>query len=368
MEARSARRRGVDVRRISLHPDHWYPLALSRRLVVGRLLPVEWAGEPIVLFRTADGTAHALEDRCPHRQVPLHRGEAQADGLRCGYHGWRFGADGRCREIPSHPMAATARIHVRRYACREAYGMIFVHPGDGPEPRFPFVPGWEPRRRHALHSGGRVACHPTFMFENLFDMTHQRLHRRWMGGVEVEQTDLREGDRFVEVEYRLHRAAGRMGLGGRLSLGGDAADGTLARMRIRTEYPYQLLDVWRPGRDEPALRVWSTYTPLGRDGRACNTIGVVAIRKPRLPGAARALAPWVRRFNDAIFAEDRAAVEAEQRAYDAHGNRNREINPAVLRLQDLLVRCAPDGDAGARARRGARHEPFACPPAFAPPA
>ena len=354
MARETARRRGVDVRQTTLDPEHWYPLALSSELARGGTRAVEWAGEPIVLFRTADGAVHALEDRCPHRQYPLSRGCVEGDGLRCGYHGWRFGTEGRCREIPSHPEASPARMRVRRYACREAYGMVFVHPGAGPEPRFPFFPGWEPRQRHFLHTSRRVECHPSFLFENLLDMTHQTLHRRLMGGVETETTGLEAGDGFVEARYRFHRATGRMRLGGRLALGSDVGDGTLAHVTVRTEYPYQLLEAWRPGSTVAALRLFSTYTPVGTEGRACNTIGVVAFQKPPVPGAARVLAPILRRFTEAIFREDREAVEAEQRAYDAHGNQNREVSAAVLRLQDLLVRHSPGGnesDAPAPRRR-----------------
>lgn len=345
MNARAARRRGLDIRQTRLDPEFWYPLAMSARLPRGGTQAVEWAGEPIVLWRSDSGEVHALEDRCPHRQFPLHRGRVAGETLACGYHGWRFGGDGRCQAIPGRPDVAPARMRVRRHRCREAHGLVFVHPGSGPEPTFPFIPGVEPSRRLSIPTGGPVGCHPSFLFENLFDMTHQVLHRRWMGNVEAETLGLREGEDWVEVRYRLHRSAGRMGLGGRLALGGDAGDGTLATMTVRTAYPYQLLDVSRPGHPEPAIRVWTAYTPVGREGRACHALGLVSIRRPRVPGVMALLAPLVRRFNEAIFAEDRAAVEAEQRAYDAHGNQNREINRAVLRLQDLLVRRSPDAPA-----------------------
>ena len=39
-------------------------------------------GEPVVLFRTGDGTPAALEDRCCHRQLPLSMGEVVGDGIR----------------------------------------------------------------------------------------------------------------------------------------------------------------------------------------------------------------------------------------------------------------------------------------------
>ena len=37
-------------------------------------------GDDLVMFRTADGTPVALEDRCAHRLAPLSLGKIEADG------------------------------------------------------------------------------------------------------------------------------------------------------------------------------------------------------------------------------------------------------------------------------------------------
>ena len=57
-----------DLRRVPIHPDHWYPLAWSRELKRGKTLGVRFAGDPIVLVRTESGAVYALEDRCAHRR------------------------------------------------------------------------------------------------------------------------------------------------------------------------------------------------------------------------------------------------------------------------------------------------------------
>ena len=64
-----------DLRRVGAHPDYWYPLAWSRRAEGrARRSARRFAGEPIVLYRGKSGQVFALEDRCAHRQVPLHLG------------------------------------------------------------------------------------------------------------------------------------------------------------------------------------------------------------------------------------------------------------------------------------------------------
>jgi phenylpropionate dioxygenase-like ring-hydroxylating dioxygenase large terminal subunit len=61
------------------------------------------AGTALVLWRTAAGTVHAWEDRCPHRGARLSDGRVRDDRLVCGKHGWRFDADGCRAEEPEAP-------------------------------------------------------------------------------------------------------------------------------------------------------------------------------------------------------------------------------------------------------------------------
>lgn len=89
-----------DLRRVGVHPDHWYPLAWSRELKLGGSLAVRFAGEPIVLVRPRNGEVFALEDRCAHRQVPLSRGVVQGATIRCCYHGWSYDGSGHCVDVP----------------------------------------------------------------------------------------------------------------------------------------------------------------------------------------------------------------------------------------------------------------------------
>ena len=87
-------------------------------------------GERIALYRGRSGAVHALEDRCAHRQVPLHAGVVCPEGIRCGYHGWTYDRTGHCVNVPYRDKAKTMPNGVRFYPCREAHGLIFVFPGD----------------------------------------------------------------------------------------------------------------------------------------------------------------------------------------------------------------------------------------------
>ncbi|GMH40215.1 hypothetical protein BSKO_08119 [Bryopsis sp. KO-2023] len=120
----------------------WYPLA-----VVGDLDPslphaVRLLGKEIVLWRDGRGDWRAFEDVCPHRMVPLSEGRINpADGtLMCSYHGWRFGSDGSCVDIPQARYAGTQdaacsnrRAHATTYPVQVRQGLVWVWGESGAE-------------------------------------------------------------------------------------------------------------------------------------------------------------------------------------------------------------------------------------------
>ena len=57
--------------------------------------------ENIVIYRTTHGRVVAMEDRCPHRFLPLSMGKLFGDNIQCGYHVITFNCEGVCIRIPS---------------------------------------------------------------------------------------------------------------------------------------------------------------------------------------------------------------------------------------------------------------------------
>ena len=119
-----------DLRKTGIDPNHWYPVARSRGVRRGKTLGVTFAGQGIVIVRTKSGSVFALENRCAHRQVPLSKGVVQGDQLKCCYHGWTYSSTGRCVNVPYLDAGERLPNGVRSYPWREAYGLIFVFPGE----------------------------------------------------------------------------------------------------------------------------------------------------------------------------------------------------------------------------------------------
>ncbi len=127
----------------------WWPVALRENLTSNKPLGVSCAGHEITLFRDSSGAARAVEDRCPHRRVPLSLGKVIDGRIRCAYHGWTFdGSSGACSAIPNlrSDERVPPRYGVRVHETREIEGFVMVWVGDG-------APLGEPSLRH-IHPTG----------------------------------------------------------------------------------------------------------------------------------------------------------------------------------------------------------------------
>lgn len=151
----------------------WWVAAFADE--VGRVPLARWLLDtPVVLYRTEAGEAVALEDRCPHRQAPLSSGRICGDAIECGYHGFQFGADGRCIRVPS--MSAPAPIRVMSYPVREVGALIWIYLGDaGCIEQVPPPPtiAWMADPAYAVRKGTMtIAANYLLLKENVLDLTH----------------------------------------------------------------------------------------------------------------------------------------------------------------------------------------------------
>ncbi len=72
------------------------------------------------------GEIHVQTDRCPHRAVPLSRGNNEGDRIRCAYHGVEVGGDGTVLSVPGQPgCPLKGKKAVQTYHAREIADAIF---------------------------------------------------------------------------------------------------------------------------------------------------------------------------------------------------------------------------------------------------
>jgi len=113
--------------------NYWYPVQWSAE-VARKPVAVRVCGENLMLQRDEHGTVFALNDRCPHRGVPLSLGTEEFPGtVTCPYHAWTYRlSDGELVAIitdgPDSPMCG--KVKVQTYPAAEAIGLVWVFIGD----------------------------------------------------------------------------------------------------------------------------------------------------------------------------------------------------------------------------------------------
>lgn len=182
----------------------WYPATPSSSLKQ-KPIGITLMDQPIALFRDAEGTAHALLDRCAHRNVPLSLGRVHDDGcLECAYHGWRFDGTGRCTAVPGLD-APVGNRGVDTWPVTERDGFVWIwgDPATAAD-RDPFpLPTLDGRWGEAVFRYD-LDCTVHAAIENALDVPHTAfLHRGiFRGGDPRELTAVRrEVPEGVEVQY-----------------------------------------------------------------------------------------------------------------------------------------------------------------------
>ncbi len=118
---------------------YWIPFLPAAKLNEDPVQKVRLLGEDLTCYRDKSGNVGLIGDRCLHRAIDLRWGIPDEDGLRCPYHGWLYGADGRCMDAPleaRRDMFAD-RLKLPAYPVQEMGGLLFTYMGPSPAPMLP---------------------------------------------------------------------------------------------------------------------------------------------------------------------------------------------------------------------------------------
>ena len=157
----------------------WYPALRSHEVRPGRMKAQTLLGLSLVICRDRQGRVAALRDICPHRAMPFSFGRFDGARLECGYHGWQFDMEGRCRYIPALVEGAgvqTEKIGVATYPACDQDGYVWVYMPDAqgvptPLPDVPTLPMLsEPYR--TLHIATTLTCTVDNGIVGLMDPAH----------------------------------------------------------------------------------------------------------------------------------------------------------------------------------------------------
>jgi vanillate O-demethylase monooxygenase subunit len=153
----------------------WYVAGFTNELDNAKVVARRFLGTPVVMLRHSDGRIAALEDRCPHRLMPLSAGTRVGDELQCGYHGLRFSIKGDCTLAPGQTHIPSQAC-VKNYPLQDKHGLLWIWMGEArkakpeliPDIRWNDHPEWTPSRGyHHIQADFRLSV------DNLMDLGHE---------------------------------------------------------------------------------------------------------------------------------------------------------------------------------------------------
>lgn len=341
----------TDIRRLSINLNHWYVVARSNE-VKNQPFPVILWQQPIVIYRDSSGTIHALEDRCPHRQVKLSHGQVIGNYLECAYHGWQFKSNGECAEVPYlEENQKLPSCKIRSYPVKEQDGFIWLFAGDAEKAntvQLMGVPEWDHLNYIATVSVINCQAHYSYLIENLMDMYHGHLHQSWQAWAEPVLQDIDENDNHVAAHYQAQSyykidkiwSISQLFFPALRKLHPEALD-------VSYIYPHWMSTL---GKD---FKIYCLLSPVNETQTRAYLIHFTSLnafwRLHKLP-------VWFRKFiKDSLFGsaqklldglvlQDVVMIEEEQQAYLKNPERrNYELNRALVSVQRLMRKQAEKG-------------------------
>jgi len=284
----------------------WHPVATLDELgasnaagigPIGRLL----LDEPIVIAKL-DGNITAMRDRCAHRFAKLSAGKVLENGhLQCPYHGWEYGEDGKCANIPACPNDAIPKKALTpRYDCEIKHGLIWVRlDGSWNCTDIPYCEAWEnPEYRR------RIVAEPydwnssaERRWENFTDFSHfAYVHPGTLYDPAYSEPAIVPIDR-VGGEMRFYMEPGKD------MLDSLPPESPLGSWTYRTAMPFTVNLSIRLYRNNEPFLLWTTSSPVTAD--TCRNFMIIAHTDPNLPDEDPL------NFQRIVLAEDQPVIETQ---------------------------------------------------------
>jgi len=308
--------------------NQWYVAALSQEVTRG-MLSRRILDDPIVFFRTQDGSPVGLADRCPHRGVPLSMGVIKDDVIRCAYHGFEFGKTGVCHRVPSQSRI-DSQLAVRSYPLREIGPYIWIWMGDPAQADESLLPdqfelgitrpGWRITPILVMEMG----CNYQLLHENLLDVSH----------ISFLHTGLLDSGSMAAAPFKANYTGGRVRISRDLD---ETPNDTMAktfslpagkpvrRTLITEAIPPQLsvitnifVDPEKPGASPHIIIGPQGVTPSGKN-RCLNFLVHCTSYPDEQPEDAPS---HIRK----LFNQDRVVLEAIQKRFDEEGWDSPEVS------------------------------------------
>jgi phenylpropionate dioxygenase-like ring-hydroxylating dioxygenase large terminal subunit len=176
----------------------WYQVCRSKDIKINTVKSFEIDKQKICVFRKSDGSLAAMDGYCPHMGVDLGIGTVVNDRVRCFFHHWEYGEQGKCEHIPVEKKGNSS-ICLNTYSVNEKYGFIWINPDKTEVDGVLNVPEYEGCEISFIHGKKYFrSCHYHITMINGIDPQHLKtVHSIHMEmDVNIEQTN----PRVIDIE------------------------------------------------------------------------------------------------------------------------------------------------------------------------
>ena len=155
----------------------WHCLGLSERFKDGNPHSIRAFGQDLVVFQGNDGTVNVLDSYCRHMGGDLSKGEIKDGRIACPFHDWRWGGDGKCKQIP-YSRRVPLRARTNAWTTLDQDGLLFLwnDPEGNPPPEQVAIPRIEGAERDDwtdwVWSELTVEANCREVVDNVVDMAH----------------------------------------------------------------------------------------------------------------------------------------------------------------------------------------------------
>lgn len=250
-------------------PRGWFMVGDASQMSSGPIT-LHYFGQDLVFYRGESGTPHLVNAYCPHMGAHLGRNstsyivrdgmQIEGESIRCPFHGWRFGADGRCNDIPYSPDFKPKAAQLKTYPVIERAGIIWVwHDPEGQDPDYD-LPDFEPWNkedegwvRWVIDDYGILPQHPTEIVDNMADYGHMGpIH----GSVDCQYFDnIFDGHRLIQRFDAGHRTLTTKGSNELLSLDTWYTGPAILQADMQGAFPSLMFIAHTPV-DNGTMQVW----------------------------------------------------------------------------------------------------------------
>jgi 3-ketosteroid 9alpha-monooxygenase subunit A len=103
----------------------WHCLGLAGDFSDGKPHAVHGFGTKLVVWANSRGELSVLDGYCRHMGGDLTQGTVKGDSIACPFHDWRWGGDGKCKEIP-YARRVPLRARTQRYETAIRNGQLLI--------------------------------------------------------------------------------------------------------------------------------------------------------------------------------------------------------------------------------------------------